>query len=52
VDISNLEIGDSLHIGDITYPKGVTPAHAADVVVAHIGKPAAAISEAAAETAE
>lgn len=48
VDISTLEIGDSLHIGDITYPKGVTPTHAADVVVAHIGKPASAVSEEAA----
>ncbi len=45
VDISKLEIGDSLHIGDITYPAGVTPSQAAEVVVAHIGKPAAAVSE-------
>ncbi len=50
VDISKLEIGDSLHIGDIVYPSGVKPTHAADVVVAHIGKPGAAISEAAATT--
>ena len=48
VDISNLQIGDSLHIGDIKYPAGVKATHAADVVVAHIGKPGAAISEAAA----
>jgi len=48
VDISHLEIGDSLHIGDITYPSGVKPTHADDVVVAHIGKPGAAISEEAA----
>jgi len=48
VDISSLEIGDSLHIGDITYPSGVKPTHADDVVVAHIGKPGAALSEAAA----
>jgi len=47
VDISNLQVGDSLHIGDITYPAGVRATHAADVVVAHIGKPGAAISEAA-----
>ncbi len=45
VDISHMEIGQSLHIGDITFPKGVRPTHAADVVVAHIGKPAAAVSE-------
>ncbi len=50
VDISHLEIGDSLHIGDITYPSGVKPTHADDVVVAHIGKPGAAISEEAAAT--
>ncbi len=48
VDISNLQIGDSLHIGDITFPEGVVPSHAADVVVAHISKAAAAISEDAA----
>jgi len=51
VDISHLEVGDSLHIGDITYPTGVRATHAADVVVAHIGKPSAAISEAASATA-
>jgi large subunit ribosomal protein L25 len=48
VDISHLQIGDSLHIGDIKYPTGVKATHAADVVVAHIGKPGAAISEEAA----
>jgi large subunit ribosomal protein L25 len=48
VDISSLEIGASLHIGDITLPQGVRATHAADVVVAHIGKPAGAVSEAAA----
>jgi len=48
VDISHLQVGDSLHIGDITYPTGVKATHAADVVVAHIGKPGAAVSEEAA----
>ncbi|NJM37835.1 MAG: 50S ribosomal protein L25 [Akkermansiaceae bacterium] len=48
VDISHLEIGASLHIGDIKLPAGVRATHAAEVVVAHIGKPGAAISEAAA----
>ena len=48
VDISHLQVGDSLHIGDITYPAGVKATHAADVVVAHIGKPGAAVSEEAA----
>jgi len=50
VDISALEVGASLHIGDIVLPTGVRATHAADVVVAHVGKPAAAISEAAAGT--
>ena len=50
VDISHLQVGDSLHIGDITYPAGVKATHAADVVVAHIGKPSAAVSEEAAAT--
>ena len=48
VDISHLEIGASLHIGDIKLPAGVRATHAADVVVAHIGKPGAAVSEEAA----
>jgi large subunit ribosomal protein L25 len=51
VDISELQVGDSLHIGDVKYPKGVKAVQAADVVVAHIGKPSAAISEEAAVTA-
>jgi large subunit ribosomal protein L25 len=50
VDISALEVGASLHIGDIKFPSGVRATHAADVVVAHIGKPAAAVSEDAAAT--
>jgi large subunit ribosomal protein L25 len=48
VDISGLHIGDSLHIGDITLPAGVRATHAADVVVAHVGKAAGAVSEDAA----
>jgi len=38
IDISTLEIGDSLHLGDIKYPKGVRPTHAKDVVIVHIGR--------------
>lgn len=38
VDIASLELGASLHLGDIQYPKGVRPTHAADVVVVHIGR--------------
>jgi large subunit ribosomal protein L25 len=44
-DISNLGQGDSLHIGDLDLPEGVRATHAAEVVVAHIGKPAALVSE-------
>ncbi len=38
IDISGLGLGDSLHLGEIKYPKGVRPTHAADVVVVHIGR--------------
>jgi large subunit ribosomal protein L25 len=38
IDISGLELGDSLHVGEIKYPKGVKPTHAADVVIVHIGR--------------
>ena len=49
-DVTFLEEGQSLHIGEIELPKGVKATHAADVVVAHIGKPAALVSEQAAAT--
>lgn len=50
IDISGLELGDSLHLGDIQYPKGVRPTHAADVVIVHIGHAGSgAETEAAAE---
>lgn len=45
VDVTNLDVDASLHIGDITLPQGVRATHADDVVVAHIGKTAAAVSE-------
>lgn len=47
VDITTMQLGDVLHIGDIKYATGVKPTGAADVVVAHITKPAAAVSEGA-----
>jgi large subunit ribosomal protein L25 len=46
--VTHLEEGDSLHIGDITLPEGVVATHAADVVIAHVAKTAAAVSESAA----
>lgn len=51
-DISALDDGDSLSIGEITFPEGVTPTHGGEVVVAHIGKPAALVSEEASGTDE
>ena len=50
-DVTYLEEGESLHIGELDLPKGVKATHAADVVVAHIGKPAALVSEQAAAPA-
>jgi len=47
-DVTGLNEGDSLHIGDVTLPKGVVATHAAEVVIAHVAKTAAAVSEAAA----
>lgn len=38
VDISSLQLGGSLHVGEVTYPKGVRPTHSADVVIVHIGR--------------
>lgn len=51
-DISYLDQGDSLLIGDLELPSGVTPTHSDEVVIAHIGKPAALVSEEAAGTEE
>jgi large subunit ribosomal protein L25 len=51
VDVSAMELGASLHIGEITYPKGVRPTHNADVVVVHIGRAGGNVEEAAPEAA-
>ena len=51
IDVTALKEGESLHISDIEFPQGVRPTHAGEVVVAHIGKSGAAISEEAAATA-
>ena len=50
IDISGLELGDSLHVGEVSYPKGVKPTHAADVVIVHIGRAGSGSEEAAAAT--
>lgn len=51
IDITGLGLGDSLHLGDIKYPKGVRPTHAAEVVVVHIGRAGGAEEAAPAEGA-
>ncbi len=48
VDVTALDMGESLHIGELKLPAGVKATHAAEVVVAHIGKPAALVAEEAA----
>jgi len=50
-DVTHLKEGDSLHISDVKLPAGVRSTHAGEVVIAHIGKSGAAISEEAAATA-
>lgn len=50
-DVSQLQEGESLHIADVTFPAGVRPTHAGEVVIATIIKTGAAISEEAAASA-
>jgi large subunit ribosomal protein L25 len=38
-DVTELQVGESLHIGDLVLPSGVRATHSADVVVAHVAKP-------------
>jgi len=38
-DISDLSIGDAIHISDLVVPKGVTVLQESDAVVAHISQP-------------
>lgn len=52
IDISGLQLGDSLHIGEATYPKGCKPTHAADVVIVHIGRAGSAVEETTAAATE
>ncbi len=52
IDVTGLQLSASLHLGEIKYPKGVRPTHAADVVVVHIGRAGSGADlEAAAATA-
>ncbi|MFZ9937425.1 MAG: 50S ribosomal protein L25 [Luteolibacter sp.] len=38
IDISGLQLGESLHVGDVNYPDGVRPTQPAEVVIIHIGR--------------
>ena len=49
VDLSGKKIGDSIHISEVTLPKGVTPVIDRDFTIATIIAPAAGIDETAAE---
>jgi large subunit ribosomal protein L25 len=51
LDISSLELGATLHIGDVNYPQGVRPTLPSDVVIIHIGKTGAGTSESEAAAA-
>jgi large subunit ribosomal protein L25 len=52
VDLTGLDIGDSVHISAIALPKGIAPTIDRDFTIATIVGAAAARSEAEAETAE
>ncbi len=45
VDVSALEVGDSLHVSDIVAPKGVTLLDDADAVIASVIPPAVEVEE-------
>jgi len=44
-DVAHLDVGDALHIGDITFPEGVKPILNADVVVALVIKARTELTE-------
>lgn len=52
MDVSHLGQGDSLNIGELALPEGVKATHGDDIVIAHIGKPAALVSEESSGTDE
>ncbi|MGO6671081.1 50S ribosomal protein L25/general stress protein Ctc [Rhizobium leguminosarum] len=49
IDLSGKKIGDSIHIAEVTLPKGVTPVIDRDFTIATIIAPAGGIDETAAE---
>ncbi|MBI5250795.1 MAG: 50S ribosomal protein L25 [Desulfomonile tiedjei] len=52
VDVSSLELGHSIHVGEITLPEGVTPDMEAGVALASVTTPKKEGEEAAAEEPE
>src|SRR5690606_10381838 len=52
VDVSNLEIGDSIHVGDLNVPEGVKVLDNPERSVCSVTPPQAGIAEAAAAPAE
>ncbi len=44
-EVSSLDVGDALHVGEITWPDGVRPTLGDDVVVALVAKTRVAMSE-------
>jgi large subunit ribosomal protein L25 len=45
VDVSNLEIGDSLHVGDLILPQGITPMLEPETTIVIVGGYAGAQEE-------
>jgi len=52
VPVEHLDVGDVLHVGDVTFPEGVSPVLAADVVLAIVVKTRTAKSAGGAATEE
>jgi len=52
VDVSKLEIGDSVHIRDISFPEGITSLDEEDLTVAVVAAPTVVPEEAEAEEVE
>ena len=44
-DVSSLDVGDALHVGEVSWPEGVRPSLAADVVLALVAKARVAAAE-------
>ena len=51
VDVSNLQIGDSIHVSNLVLPKGVTVLNDAELTVAHVAPPTVEEEPAASSTA-